>query len=75
MMEPIEFGHWFNSPVVVNGPTQRRLFVQSEMGPVVVVVIGVVTKQPAQMGLAHYNHMIQQDPPARSPHRSMTRST
>lgn len=46
---------------IVNGPPLRRIFVQTEMGSVGVIVFRISVKQ---LPFARHNHMVQQIPPA-----------
>ncbi len=48
MVESAEFRHRCDRAAMLDGPPQRRVLVESEMGPVGVVVFRISAKQPTE---------------------------
>lgn len=69
-MESAEFWQRNDLATSVYGLPKRRVFGQPPMGPIDIVVICVLLKQAAQIGLAEHDDMVGQfspvDPMARS---------
>ena len=65
-MEATKFRHRYGFAASLNRSSERRVFCQSEMGPIGVVVIGVLAQQSPQMAFAQNDDMVEQIPPDRS---------
>ena len=50
----------------LHGPLDRRIFEQGQMRPDFIVIVSVGEKDPAQMGLAEDDDVIEAFPPDRS---------
>ena len=58
VMKPAEDGHRYDAARVLDGAMDRSVFVDIPMSPHLVVVGGIPRQNPAQVGFAQDNHMV-----------------
>ena len=57
-MKAAEDGHRYDAAHVLDGATDRSVFVERPMSPQLIIISGILRQYPAQVRFAQNNHMV-----------------